>query len=111
MMLTAGQALTIVAMVVLGTQITRFLPFLLFRDHRSNHPFIQYIGKVLPYASIGLLVVYCLKDVQLQSAPHGIPEALSILAIVLLHSWKKSTLLSIGAGTVLYMVLVQTIFV
>ena len=111
MTLTTGQALTIVVMVVLGTQITRFLPFLLFRDHRSNHPYIQYIGKVLPYASIGLLVIYCLKDIQLLATPHGIPEALSILAIVLLHSWKKSTLLSIGAGTVLYMVLVQFVFV
>ena len=70
---------------------------------------ITYLGKVLPYAVIGLLVVFCLKDVP-ESTHFGLPELIAILFIVVLHKWKKSTLLSIGGGTVLYMVLVQTVF-
>ena len=67
------------------------------------------IAAVLPYAAIGLLVIYCLKDVPMSST-HGLPEAIAILFIILIHKWKKNTLLSIGGGTVLYMVLVQTVF-
>ncbi|MDO5799305.1 MAG: AzlC family ABC transporter permease [Eubacteriales bacterium] len=71
--------------------------------------FVQYLGTVLPYAAIGLLIIYCLKDVP-SSSTHGLPEAIAIIFIVLLHKWKKSTLLSIGGGTILYMILVQTVF-
>ncbi|MDD2534135.1 MAG: branched-chain amino acid transporter permease [Eubacteriales bacterium] len=110
MILTIPQTIIIIAMVALGTLITRFLPFLLFRNQRGNHPYIQYIGKVLPFAAIGLLVIYCLKDVDFLSQTHAIPEILAIVSVVFLHSWKKSTLLSIGAGTAIYMVLVQFVF-
>lgn len=94
---------------LLGTMMTRFLPFLIFPEGKEPPEFIQYLGKVLPYAVIGLLVIYCLKDVP-GSGTYGIPEFLAIVFIVLLHRWKKSILLSIGGGTVFYMLLVQFVF-
>lgn len=94
---------------LLGTMVTRFLPFLIFPEGKEPPEFIQYLGKVLPYAVIGLLVIYCLKDVP-GSGTYGIPEFLAIAFIVLLHRWKKSILLSIGGGTVFYMLLVQYVF-
>jgi len=94
---------------LLGTMVTRFLLFLIFSEGKEPPEFIQYLGKVLPYAVIGLLVIYCLKDVP-GSGTYGIPEFLAIAFIVLLHRWKKSILLSIGGGTVFYMLLVQYVF-
>ena len=94
---------------LLGTLVTRFLPFLIFPEGKEPPEFIQYLGKVLPYAVIGLLVIYCLKDVP-GSGTYGIPEFLAIVFIVLLHRWKKNILLSIGGGTVFYMLLVQFVF-
>lgn len=88
---------------------TRFLPFLVFPKGKTPPKFVQYLGKVLPCAAIGLLVVYCFKDVA-SSGTYGIPEILSVMLIIVLHKWKKNTLLSIGGGTVLYMLLVQTVF-
>ena len=109
MTMTTTQAVITIAAVVLGTMVTRFLPFIIFPEGKNPPEYVKYLGTVLPYAAIGLLVVYCLKDVP-GSGNYGIPEAIAILFIVLIHKWKKSTLLSIGSGTVLYMVLVQTIF-
>ena len=100
----------IVAAMVAGTLITRFLPFLVFPAGKETPEFVNYLGKTLPFATMGLLVVYCLKGVQLAAAPHGLPELLSVIAIVLLHRWKGNSLLSIGAGTVFYMLLVQVVF-
>lgn len=94
---------------LLGTMVTRFLPFLIFPEGKEPPEFIQYLGKVLPYAVIGLLVIYCLKDVP-GSGTYGILEFLAIAFIVLLYRWKKSILLSIGGGTVFYMLLVQFVF-
>lgn len=94
---------------LLGTMVTRFLPFLIFPEGKEPPEFIQYLGKVLPYAVIGHLVIYCLKDVP-GSGTYGIPEFLAIAFIVLLHRWKKSILFSIGGGTVFYMLLVQFVF-
>ena len=94
---------------LLGTMVTRFLPFLIFPEGKEPPEFIQYLGKVLPYAVIGLLVIYCLKDVP-GSGIYGIPKFLAIAFIVLLHRWKKNILLSIGGGTVFYMLLVQFVF-
>lgn len=110
MTLTPGQTLIIILMMVLATLTTRFLPFILFPDHKENHPFITWLGQVLPYAAIGLLVVYCLKNVSLLAAPHGLPELIAIGCITILHHWRKNTLLSIGAGTLIYMALVQFVF-
>ena len=90
--------------------ITRFLPFVLFPAGKKTPKYIEYLGKSLPYATMGLLVVYCLKGVSLTAAPFGAPEILAIVAIILLHNWKRNSLLSIGAGTVFYMILVQVVF-
>lgn len=111
MTLTHTQTLIIVCMVTIGTMVTRFLPFIIFKGTKSNNSYISYLGQVLPYSSIGLLVVYCLKGVNFQGSSHGIPEAIAIMCIVVLHYWKNNALLSIGAGTVIYMLLVQIIFV
>lgn len=107
-MTTTQHILTILA-VVLGTMATRFVPFLIFPEGRKPPAFIRYLSTVLPYAVIGLLVVYCLKDAVFTDL-HGLPELIAIVFIVALHKWRHNTLLSIGAGTVLYMALVQTVF-
>ena len=109
-MLTSSQMLLLVAMVALGSAITRFLPFVLFPDDKPTPPYVLYLGTVLPYAVIGLLVVYCFKGVSLSAAPYGLPEAVAVGAIFLLHLWKKNTLLSIAGGTAVYMLLLQTVF-
>ena len=100
---------SLVAVVALVTMGLRFLPFLIFRG-RETPPFIVYLGRVLPYAIMGMLVVYCLRNTAIFSAPYGIPELMSTALVVGLHVWKKNTLLSIIAGTVCYMVLMQMVF-
>ena len=102
-------ALMIVVMTLV-TAALRFLPFLIFGENRKTPPLISYLGRVLPYAIMGMLVVYCLKDVSFLKAPFGIPEIISCALVTFLHIWKRNTLLSIGAGTVCYMLLVQFIF-
>lgn len=103
-------SLLVVFVVALVTAATRFLPFLLFSGKRKTPPLLVHLGKVLPCAIMGMLVVYCLKDISFLSAPYGLPELLGCAAVALLHIWKRNTLLSIGAGTVFYMVLIQFIF-
>lgn len=109
MTLTTPQSLMIILAIAAATFLTRVIPFMLFPGHKKTPKFITYLGDVLPYASIGMLVVYCLKDVSIRAMPLGLPELTSILVIALLHKWKKSTLLSIGGGTILYMIIVQWI--
>ena len=96
--------------IMLVTMATRFLPFLLFGGKRQTPKIITYLGKVLPCAIMGMLVVYCLKDVRPLAYPYGIPELLGIALVAVLHIWKRNSLLSIGAGTVFYMLLVQLVF-
>lgn len=110
MIQTVQQSLLIIAVIAFGTLLTRALPFILFPDSKKTPAYILYLGKTLPFAAIGLLIVYCLKNVAPLSAPYGIPEAIAIGAIVLLHLKLNNTLLSIGGGTVLYMFLVQLVF-
>lgn len=98
------------ALVVLGTMMTRCLPFLLFPADKPTPKYVQYLGKVLPAAVFGLLVIYCLKDVSFFTGSHGIPELIAIGVVVLLHLWKKQMLLSIAGGTICYMLLVQLVF-
>lgn len=107
---TLIREILIVAAMVVGTMITRFLPFILFPAGKQTPKFVDFLGKTLPFATMGLLVVYCLKGVSITAAPHGLPELLAILLIVILHRMKGNSLLSIGAGTVFYMFLVQMIF-
>ena len=92
------------------TMATRFLPFLIFGEKRETPPLVTYLGRVLPYAIMGMLVVYCMKDVSVLEYPFGVPEALGCAAVALLHLWKRNSLLSIGVGTLFYMLLVQLIF-
>ena len=96
--------------MVLMTAATRFLPFLIFNEKRKTPPLVEYLGKVLPCAVMGMLVVYCLKDVSWTSTPFGLPELIGIAIVALLHIWKRNSLLSIGVGTVCYMLLVQLVF-
>ena len=108
--MTLTEQIITIGMVVLGTMITRFLPFLLFPAGKPVPKYVQYLGKALPSAVFGLLVIYCLKNVNLMQGSHGIPELLSLAAVAGLHLWKRQMLLSIAGGTVFYMALVQRIF-
>lgn len=110
MRLPDGQTFIMVMIMAVITFLIRGLPFLLFPGNKKTPPYIVYLGKVLPYAIIGMLVVYCLKNVSILSAPFGLPELIACAAIVLVHIWKRNTLLSIGGGTLLYMFLIQVIF-
>ena len=108
--MTLTEQLITIAMVVLGTMITRFLPFLVFPAGKPTPKYIQYLGKVLPGAIFGMLVVYCLRGVDLTAGSHGAPEAIAVAVVAALHLWKGKMLLSIAGGTVCYMLLVQLIF-
>ena len=107
-MTQAMYSLCLILIVAAVTTGIRFLPFVLFR--KKTPQFIMYLSQVLPFAIMGMLVVYCLKNVSLTTGSHGIPEAISILLVVILHKWKHNTLLSILVGTVVYMFLDQMIF-
>ena len=100
----------LIAVMTLVTMATRFLPFLIFGEKRKTPDIITYLGQVLPFAIMGMLVVYCLKDVSWLSAPFGAPEILGCAIVAVLHLWKRNSLLSIGVGTVAYMLMVQLIF-
>lgn len=100
----------IVIVAALVTMATRFTPFLLFGENRKTPEIVTYLGQVLPYAIMGMLVIYCLKDVDITAAPFGVPELLGCAVVAVLHIWKRNSLLSIGAGTVAYMLLVQFVF-
>ena len=99
-----------VFVIMLGTMFTRFLVFFIFPPSKEPPQFVTYLGKVLPAAAIGLLVIYALKEVKLTKAPFAIPEFLAILVIVLIHKWRRNSLLSIATGTIVYMVLIQGVF-
>lgn len=101
--------LTILA-IALGAMATRFTPFLLFPENRRPPEVVSYLGRVLPPAMMGLLVVYCLKGVDILTRPNGLPELIGIAVIVLLHRWRNNVLLSIAGGTLTYMLLVQYVF-
>lgn len=104
------QQIITIAMVVLGTVLTRFLPFLIFPKGKETPPYVKYLGLALPGAIFGLLVVYSLKSIDLTIAPYGTAEFLGVLAVVLLHLWKRQMLVSIAGGTIVYMILVQMVF-
>ena len=100
----------LIAVIALVTIALRFLPFLIFSGKRQTPAFISYLGKVLPFAIMGMLVVYCLRSISFAAFPFGIPELLACAVVVALHLWKRNTLLSIAASTVVYMLLVQVVF-
>ncbi|NLK73991.1 MAG: branched-chain amino acid transporter AzlD [Clostridiales bacterium] len=111
MTLSPIKIIIILFMVSLATIITRFLPFILLKNIKSNNTYMKYLGEVLPYSAIGLIVVYCLRNVDLNGSPYGLPEAIAIIFIIIIHYWKENTLLSIGLGTIIYMLLVQFVFI
>lgn len=110
MPVSAGVSFLIILAVALTTFATRVTPFLIFPKGKKIPDTVQYLGKVLTPAVIGMLVIYCLKSTEVMAAPHGIPEAAAVLLVVVLHVWKRNNLLSIGAGTVFYMFLIQAVF-
>ncbi len=109
--MTLEQQIITITMCVIGTLAMRFVPFLIFSPKRPTPKYVQYLGKILPGAIFIMLVVYCLRNVQIiQGSSHGLPEAISIMVTAGLHLWKRHMLLSIAAGTVSYMLLIQFVF-
>ncbi len=108
--MTFNQQLITVGMIILATLIMRFLPFVIFPDNKPIPPFVQYLGKYLPAAVFGLLIVYCLKNISVFEGSHGLPELIAIVITALCHLWKKKMLISISVGTISYMILVQFVF-
>ena len=102
--------LTTILMVAIGTMLTRFLPFLIFPAGKPTPPYIRFLGKALPGAVFGMLVIYCLKDVSIFSGNHAIPELIAIAVTTALHLWRRQMLLSIAGGTICYMLLMQLAF-
>ena len=105
------ESLGIILLVAVVTLATRATPFLLFRDHEKTPKFIFYLGKVLPLAIMGMLIIYCLKGSSFTVYPYALPELLGVAVVVLLHLWKRNNLVSICGGTVAYMILVQFVFI
>ena len=108
--MTVFQNIIIIAAVAAATLLTRFIPFIIFPSGKPTPKFTQYLGKVLPASVFGLLVIYCIKNINLFSGNHGIPELLSIVIVALLHLWKRQMLISIAGGTLCYMLLIQLVF-
>lgn len=108
--MTITEQIITIAMCTLGTMATRFLPFLLFRSDKPTPKYMQYLGKMLPGAIFAMLVVYCLRNVNVTVFSWGLPELIAGGVTVALHLWQRKMLLSIAAGTVVYMLLVQLVF-
>ncbi|MBR5589180.1 MAG: AzlD domain-containing protein [Phascolarctobacterium sp.] len=108
--MTLTQEMLTVAAVVAGTMVTRFLPFIIFPANKKTPPAITFLGQMLPAAVMGLLVIYCFKDVSFLSGTHGIPELLATAVTVLLQVFLRNMLLTIAGGTIFYMYLVQYVF-
>ena len=108
--MTLAQQIITIGMCILGTMATRYLPFFIFKENKKTPEYIQYLGKFLPSAVFGMLVIYCLKNVELLHGTHGIPEGISILVTAVLHMWKKNMFLSIAGGTICYMLILYFLF-
>ncbi|MFI3208181.1 MAG: AzlD domain-containing protein [Eubacteriales bacterium] len=106
-----GISFAIILAVAITTWVTRVIPFVLFPEGKEIPKSIQYLGKVLTPAVMGMLVIYCLKGVSFATFPYGIAEGLAVATVVGLHVWKRNTLLSICVGTIVYMILVQVVFI
>lgn len=106
-MISATHSALLVAAMAAVTMLLRFLPFLIFRRGRQTPAYITYLGNVLPQAIIGMLVIYCLRNISFRHAPYGLPELIASLAVVGMQVWRRSSLLSILSGTALYMLLIR----
>lgn len=98
-------------MIVIGTAFLRFLPFFIINKSLSENKYVQFLGRILPYSMIALLVIYCIKDINIIKFPYGLPEIISIIVVAVFQIVKRNVLISIGLGTVVYMFLVQVIFI
>ena len=109
--MTDLHAVVLAAVMAAVTALIRFAPFFIFRGGRQTPPVVERLGALLPCAVMGMLVVYCLRNVSIAAAPHALPETIALAVTAALYLWRRSTLLSILGGTVCYMLLVQTVFV
>lgn len=109
-MINVGHSLILIAVMAIVTLVLRFLPFVIFSKGEIPKALL-YLGDVLPGAIIGMLVIYCFKSTVVTSYPFALPEIIASAIVIALYLWKKNVLLSVGVGTVLYMVLVQLVFV
>ena len=103
-------AMIVILIMGLVTFATRIVPVLIFGRGEKVPDYIMYLGRTVPYTAMGLLIVYCLKDVSITSAPHALPEIIAMAAVIGSYLWKRNSILSVVAGTVLYMFLVQVVF-
>lgn len=110
MSMTISQQIITIALCVAGTMLTRFLPFMVFSSKKPTPKYVQYLGRALPSAIFGMLVIYCLKNVDFLNNSHGLPELISIFVTGTVHLWKKQMLLSIACGTICYMFLIRLVF-
>ncbi len=110
-MINVPYSILLIAVMSGVSALLRFLPFIIFHEGRETPQIITYLGKYLPPALIAMLVIYCFKSVSIVSRPHGLPEFIAAALVAILHIWKRNTLLSIGAGTICYMILIQFVFV
>ena len=108
--MSTNEKIITLVIIFLATIIMRFLPFVAFPENKPTPRFIQYLGKYLPGAVFGLLIVFALKDVTILEGSHGLPELIAIAVTALLHLWKKQMIISISGGTICYMLLVQLVF-
>jgi len=109
--MTLIEQIVIIAIASIATMATRFLPFIIFKSGKPTPKFLTYIGKVLPPAVFGMLVVYCLKNVDLTIAPYGAAEIIGVLSVVILHLSFRKMLLSIAGGTIIYVALLNFVFI
>lgn len=110
MTLTVAQTLITIAAIVFATQISRWLPFIAFSGKKETPEFVKYLGRVLPPALMGLIVVYCFKNTPILTGSHGLPELIASAVVIASYQWKENLLLSVGGGTLVYMLLVQFVF-
>ena len=103
-------AMTVIAVMGLAVLATRIVPVLIFGRGEKVPEFVLYLGRVVPYTAMGLLIVYCLRDMPVLEAPHGLPELIALAAVTVTYLWKRNTIFSVVIGTVLYMFLVQSVF-
>ncbi|MFU0469017.1 branched-chain amino acid transporter permease [Gardnerella vaginalis] len=104
------QSIVIIIVAIIGTASTRFAAFWIFPESKKPPKIVQYLGSLLPYAMSGLLLVYSLKTTPILTGSHGLPELIALIVVGVLHCWRKNMLLSIAAGTIVYMFLVQCVF-
>ena len=109
-MTDARHAMIVIAAMGLAVLATRIVPVLIFGRGEKVPEFILYLGRVVPYTAMGLLIVYCLRDMPVLEAPHGLPELISLAVVTVTYLWKRNTILSVVIGTALYMFLVQSVF-